>query len=90
MRSLTRVALMVTAEVLLGAAAGCSRQPAEETRTVSWYMQHKEERAAKVKWCEDSADRATTSPNCLNAADAAQKVMLQPDAKSSVDGYKFK
>jgi hypothetical protein len=90
MHLVTRLALMVTVGVLLGAAVGCSRQPAEEAHTVSWYMAHMEERAAKVKWCEDSADRATTSPNCLNAADAAQKVMLQPNAKSSADDFKFK
>lgn len=89
MHSPTRLAWIVTAEVLLGAAAGCSRQPAEETRTVSWYMEHKAERSAKVKWCEDSADRATTSPNCLNAAEAAQKVMLQPNAPSIADGIKL-
>jgi hypothetical protein len=89
MSSLTRLGLMVTAEVVLSAAAGCSRQPVEETHTVSWYLQHKEERTAKVKWCEDSADRATISPTCLNAAEAAQKAMLQPNAPSIADGIKL-
>ena len=79
--------LLVAAVV--AALCGCGKQsPVEEQHTVSWYMQHKEERVAKLQWCSDDNTRQM-APNCLNANDAAAKVMMLPNAKTSADGIKF-
>jgi len=76
---------------LLGAfVAACGEQgpPPEEARTVTWYLNHKAERAEKQRWCQDDSVR-WKMPNCVNAAAAEQKSMS--DNKPTVaDGLKFK
>ena len=69
---------------------GCTQPvPPEEIRTVSWYAEHRDERIAKQHWCADDAARQATT-NCMNAAEASNKVMMQPNVKSSSDDLKFK
>jgi hypothetical protein len=72
------------------AVAGCNGGAGpEEVHTVSWYMAHKDERVAKVRWCADDAARGRAA-NCQNAAEADQKAMMTPNVKSSADDLKFK
>ena len=78
---------------LLAAALGaCAKAPVEEAHTVAWYLEesHQAERQAKIKWCNDSADRAPQSPNCINAREAEQKWQLRPNAPSVEDNIKLK
>jgi uncharacterized lipoprotein YbaY len=72
------------------ALAGCARDVSpQEAPTVSWYMAHKDERVAKGRWCADDTARQRTAI-CQNAAEAEQRVMMGPNAKSSADDLKFK
>lgn len=52
--------------------AGC------DTPTVSWYMQHHEERAEKLAQCADDPGFARIDPGCANAAEARAQLMYAP------------
>jgi hypothetical protein len=62
--------------LLIAAAAfsllsGCAKAP-EPGQPVSWYLEHTEERQAKVTWCADDMQRKDT-PDCRNALEANQR-----------------
>ena len=42
---------------------------AQEPKSVSWYINHPDERQEKLSWCEQSTDRQTTV-ECQNAVSA--------------------
>ncbi len=73
----------MTAQILLMATLtsivlwGCldDNQASGDQQTVSWYVTHPQERAAKLKWCEDDLVRLQ-APDCINATTAAQKSWL--------------
>jgi predicted small lipoprotein YifL len=68
---------------------GCGQQqPLEPPHSVSWYMAHQAERVSKQRWCAEDAGRQG-SPDCINAVEADQKVMMQPNARTSADNLKF-
>jgi hypothetical protein len=64
--------------------AGCSEKP----KTVEWYMEHKAEREAKVKYCRDDMGRAA-SADCLNAEKAVQQLRVSGSTKSAIDTFKY-
>ena len=71
-------------------AAGCTRQaPPEAPQSVSWYVEHTDERELKRTWCGEDAARQASS-NCINAQAAWHRVNLKPNAKSFADDLKFK
>ena len=74
----------IAAGVVLISLAACGSQ----TQPVSWYLAHREERVAKLRWCADSAEREG-KPDCINAVEAEQKAMMQPNARTSADNLKF-
>ena len=49
---------------------GCSREPEEPARTVSWFQGHAEERKAMLAQCQDDPGRLREQPNCINATRA--------------------
>lgn len=90
MRESTRTSQWLLCTLAGMTFCGCSRGGApEEAHPVSWYMTHKNERAAQERWCADDTARQRTA-SCQNAAEAGQKVMMAPNAKSSADDLKFK
>jgi hypothetical protein len=62
--SLRVVAAVAGCAVVL---CGCSREPDEPTRTVSWFQSHGEERRAMLAQCQDDPGRMSGRPNCINA-----------------------
>lgn len=50
---------------------GCSQAP-QSAKPVSWYLEHADERQAKIGWCADDAARKDT-PDCRNALEASQR-----------------
>jgi hypothetical protein len=74
MKHLTMLLIMAATAL----AAGCT-QEANNHKTISWYIEHPNERGAKLKWCKDDAARMA-SPDCLNAIAAEQK--------TATDNYK--
>jgi hypothetical protein len=59
---------------LAALAAGCAKQE-EETRPVSWYLQHAPEARAKALWCVDDAERQRTA-TCANAIEAKRRLQV--------------
>lgn len=73
----------------LAGLAGCTRQTAlEEEHTVSWYVEHADERTAKGKWCNEDVARAS-SPNCINAEQAGERLATTPNAPNVSTGAKI-
>ena len=52
--------------------AGCEKT--EVVQTVEWYKEHKAEREAVLKKCNDNPGKLMLTPNCVNAHAAAQAV----------------
>lgn len=67
---------------MLGFLVGCSKSE----HSVEWYVEHKAEREAKLKWCNDDMSRAT-DVDCLNASKAKERAMLQ--GPSAAESFKF-
>lgn len=67
---------------MFGFMTGCSKSE----QSVDWYMEHKDEREAKVKWCNEDMARAA-DVGCLNAMRAKERTMLQ--GPSAADSFKF-
>ncbi len=63
--------LTITSALVLLA---CS--PREETRTVDYYKEHKEELAAKRKECTDNPGELGKTTNCINAERADAQLSL--------------
>ena len=61
--------LILLAPFFLG---GCL---SEEVRTVEYFKQNNVERAEKIAWCKDSADRRK-STNCVNAFSAQAEINI--------------
>ena len=66
--------VLLAAVGLAALAAGCAKQE-EETRPVSWYLQHEPERQAKALWCVDDAERQRTA-DCANAIEAKRRLQV--------------
>ncbi len=79
----TRISLAAVSFAMFGILAGCSNS---SHQTVEWYVEHKAEREAKLKWCNDDMARAT-DVDCLNATKAKERVMLS--GPSAADSFKF-
>lgn len=56
--------------------AGCN---GEKTNSVEYYTEHKDERNAKLQECRDNPGELKKTPNCINAAESAQRAMLDPN-----------
>jgi outer membrane lipoprotein SlyB len=64
--------------------AGCSGSKHE---SVQWYVDHRAEREAKLKWCGDDAARAI-DVDCLNANKANEQALLHGGAPTA-GGFQF-
>lgn len=54
---------------------GCS---SEEIKTVEWYMapENKEALHEKIAQCRNNPGKLSQTPNCINAQEAADKIVL--------------
>lgn len=68
---------------VLGLISGCS---GSSHQTVEWYMEHKDERAAKLSWCNNDMARAVQA-DCLNAAKADESARI--GGPSVLDNFEY-
>jgi hypothetical protein len=58
--------------------AGCNEaEPSRPTKTVGWFFDHRDELAVVLKACRDNPGELAKTPNCVNAAEARNKVTVQ-------------
>jgi hypothetical protein len=67
--------------LLIGAAAaltGCNEaDKSQQTKTVGWYLDHRDELAVALNACGDNPGEFAKTPNCINANEARNKMTIQ-------------
>ncbi|MFH1343389.1 MAG: EexN family lipoprotein [Pseudomonadota bacterium] len=67
--------------LLIGAAAaltGCNEaNKSQQTKTVGWYLDHRDELAVALNACGDNPGEFAKTPNCINANEARNKMTIQ-------------
>lgn len=69
----TYLYLLISSVIISGLLIGLPVM-AETTRTVDWYKTHSAERSAQLRECRNNPGELRDSPNCVNAARAADLV----------------
>ena len=60
------------------ALAGCNEaDKSQQTKTVGWFLDHRDELAVALKACRDNPGELAKTPNCINANEARNKVTVQ-------------
>lgn len=60
------------------ALTGCNESDrAEQTKTVSWFFDHRDELQATLKACRDNPGERRNAPDCINANEARKKITVQ-------------
>ena len=73
----TRLAVLL---LTVGAAAltGCNdANEGKQVKTVDWFLDHRDELAMALKACRDDPGALGTTPNCVNANEARNKITIQ-------------
>lgn len=63
MRKIIMTALVARVALL----TACSEEAKMEVKTVQWYTEHPQERAAQLKICANNPGQFKDDPNCVNA-----------------------
>ncbi|MEY9186474.1 MULTISPECIES: EexN family lipoprotein [Bradyrhizobium] len=72
----TRLAILPL--TVAAALMGCNEaQKGQESKTVGWFLDHREELAMALKACRDDPGALGTTPNCMNANEARNKITIQ-------------
>lgn len=72
----TRLATLLL--TVAAALTGCNEaQKGQESKTVGWFLDHREELAMALKACRDDPGALGTTPNCMNANEARNKITIQ-------------
>ena len=74
--------MTIKASILVIAVAaaltGCNESDrSQQTRTVSWFFEHRDELQATLKACRDNPGERGTTPDCINANEARKKITVQ-------------
>jgi hypothetical protein len=74
--------MTMKASILVVAVAatltGCNEADmAEQTKTVGWFLDHRNELAVAIKACRDNPGELGKTPNCINANEARNKITIQ-------------
>lgn len=72
---------VVVAGVLI---SGCGSKT-EETKTVDYYLQNDKEREETAKKCNNNYGELATTPNCINARQAAWQKTTTPEEPIDVN-----
>jgi hypothetical protein len=59
------------------ALSACDEAAKTETKTVGWFLDHRNELAVTLKACRDNPGDLGKSPNCVNANEARNKITIQ-------------
>ena len=60
------------------AVTGCSEADrSQQTKTVGWFLDHRDELAVALNACGDNPGEFAKTPNCINANEARNKITIQ-------------
>jgi hypothetical protein len=60
------------------ALAGCNEpNTTAQTKTVAWFLDHRDELAVALKACGENPGEFAGTPNCINANEARNKIIIQ-------------
>ncbi|MCK1540978.1 EexN family lipoprotein [Bradyrhizobium sp. 179] len=63
---------------LVAVLTGCNEaDKSQRTKTVGWYLDHRDELAAALSTCGDNPGEFAKTPNCINANEARNKITVQ-------------
>ncbi|MBR0755344.1 EexN family lipoprotein [Bradyrhizobium jicamae] len=72
----TRLAILLI--IVAAALAGCNDvDKGQKTKTVGWFLDHRDELAMALKTCSDNPGELGKTPNCINANEARNQVTVQ-------------
>lgn len=66
--------VLVAVAFALGIAA-CEKK--EQTHDVQYYLDNPDKRQEKLEECQNNPGEKASTPNCINAGEAARKAMFQ-------------
>ncbi len=74
--------MTIKASILVIAVAaaltGCNEPiRSQQTKTVGWFLDHRDELAMALKACRDNPGELGKTANCINANEARNKVTIQ-------------
>jgi len=69
------IAFLVIA--VAAALTGCNEDRSQQTKTVGWFLDHRDELAMALKACRDNPGELGKTANCINANEARNKVTIQ-------------
>lgn len=74
--------MRLRASILLIAVAaaltGCNKSDTtQQTKTVSWFFEHRDELQATLKACRNNPGERGNTPDCINANEARNKITIQ-------------
>ena len=68
----------IAAIAVATALVGCNEVDRnQQTKTVGWFLGHRDELAAALNACGDNPGEFATTPNCINANEARNKITIQ-------------
>ncbi|UPK31065.1 EexN family lipoprotein [Bradyrhizobium sp. 195] len=60
------------------ALTGCNEaETRQQTKTVGWFFDHRDELQATLKACRDNPGERRNTPDCINANEARKKITVQ-------------
>jgi hypothetical protein len=60
------------------ALTGCNEaDKSQQTKTVGWFFDHRDELQATLKACRDNPGEHRNTPDCINANEARKKLTVQ-------------
>ena len=64
--------------IVATALTGCDdADKGQQTKTVGWFLDHRDELAVALKGCSDNPGELGQTPNCINANEARNQVTVQ-------------
>ncbi|WP_445222693.1 EexN family lipoprotein (plasmid) [Bradyrhizobium sp. Pa8] len=67
--------LVITVAITL---TGCNEADrVEQTKTVGWFLDHRDDLAVAIKACRDNPGELGMAPNCINSNEARNKITIQ-------------
>ena len=73
-----RITTSILLVAVVAALAGCNEaNNSQQTKTIGWFLDHRDELAMALKACRDNPGELGKTPNCINANEARNKITIQ-------------
>lgn len=73
-----KITLSILLFTVATALAGCNEADmGQPSKSVGWFLDHRDELAATLKGCGDNPGELKKTPNCINANEARNQVTVQ-------------